>query len=184
MRLFPLLLAAALAACTAEAPAPPADTTAAEVRDVPAAPDTAALELREATADEILAHFQQHPARLHLVNFWATWCLPCVQEFPELVRVAGDYRAKGVAMTFVSADFPENGDAARAFLQDHGVAGVQFIKGGTDDDAFIAAFDPGWMGELPTTFIYDAAGRRVQSWKHKVDYALVAAALDSLLTQP
>ena len=142
------------------------------------------LELRPASSAEILTYVRESPARVKVVNFWATWCVPCREEFPDLVRVGEEYRDRGLEMIFVSADFPEQSAEALAFLEEQGVDGVTFLKNEGNDDAFIAAFDPAWMGELPATIVYDASDEKTHVWHGPTTFEAVSRQVEPLLNTP
>jgi thiol-disulfide isomerase/thioredoxin len=87
-----------------------------------------------------------------VVNFWATWCQPCLGELPDLVAAFRRYRDRGVVLLGVLADDPAAGSLA-AFAADHGID-YPIVRG---DAAVSHAFgDP---DALPTTFGYDRHGR-------------------------
>jgi thiol-disulfide isomerase/thioredoxin len=118
---------------------------------------TESVEITPASGDEIRRAIRVSGARATVVNVWATWCLPCREEFPDLMRLYRTYRDSGVALVLVSADFEDQLDAARQFLIEQGVDFPSFFKGGKDAE-FIDALDPRWSGALPATWIYDADG--------------------------
>ncbi|MBI5472439.1 MAG: TlpA family protein disulfide reductase [Ignavibacteriae bacterium] len=99
-----------------------------------------------------------------VLNFWATWCKPCVEEFPELLKLRQTYAARGVQLVFVSID-----DDARArqkvlaFLKKMKVSFPSYLKSSSDDERFINAVDPAWSGALPATFVFDKSGRLVET---------------------
>src|SRR4029453_6213784 len=62
-------------------------------------------ELRTATADQVLEAVRAPGAEVVLVNVWATWCAPCREEFPELVRLERDYRGRGLGLVVVLGGF-------------------------------------------------------------------------------
>jgi thiol-disulfide isomerase/thioredoxin len=96
-----------------------------------------------------------------LVNLWATWCGPCVKEFPHLVKLQKLYEEKGVKVVFISVDEPEDTESAvRPFLQKQKVTFTTYIKNG-DDDSFFDATGTGWRGAIPTTFIFDRTGKQI-----------------------
>jgi thiol-disulfide isomerase/thioredoxin len=105
-----------------------------------------------------------------LVNFWATWCGPCVKEFPNLVKLQKLYKEKGVAVVFISVDEPEDAETTvRPFLQKQKVTFTSYIKTG-DDESFIDAFGKGWRGAIPTTFVFDRSGKQVAALIGARDY--------------
>jgi thiol-disulfide isomerase/thioredoxin len=138
--------------------------------------------LRTATVDEIERAIRDPGARAVLLNVWATWCGPCREEFPELVRLGREYRPRGLRLVFVSADFADQAGQARAFLKEQGVNFDTFLKTG-DDMKFIDRLDPRWTGALPATFVYDGRGRLRHFHEGKTTYAelepLVQAAMSA-----
>jgi thiol-disulfide isomerase/thioredoxin len=93
---------------------------------------------------------QDYQDKLLVVNAWATWCGPCGKEQPALVRLAGDYRDRGVRfMGIMQTDDPA---AGRTWLLDHHVPYPSI-----DDQAGEFAGDLGYIG-LPNTFVVDASG--------------------------
>ena len=101
-----------------------------------------------------------------LVNVWATWCVPCREEFPDLLRVREQYRDAGLRVLLVSADFDLQREQALRFLAAQGVDFVTYHKRG-DDEQFIDALSPEWSGALPATFVFDSLHRLVQWWEGK-----------------
>jgi thiol-disulfide isomerase/thioredoxin len=109
-------------------------------------------------------------AKAVLVNVWATWCGPCRDEFPGLVRVARQYQGQGLKVMLVSADDDTDMAPVKKFLAAEGVDFPAYIKA-EKDQAFIGALnrqstlDKQWDGALPATFIYDASGKLHDFWE-------------------
>src|SRR5262245_23650688 len=110
----------------------------------------------EANASGVLAHALAPGASATIVNVWASWCGPCREEFPDLLRVRRAYADRGLRLVLVSADFEPH--AARRYLDQMGVDFPTFIKTGNDMD-FINGLHPAWGGALPATLVYDGGGR-------------------------
>jgi peroxiredoxin len=99
------------------------------------------------------------PKKLRLVNAWATWCGPCVIEFPDLVALHRIYRGRDFEVVTVNADVPDLQAKAKAFLQSQhaSMRNVAFQK--DDSYALIEALDPEWQGALPHTMLVAPGGR-------------------------
>lgn len=121
----------------------------------------------------LVAAVQGRGAELVVLNVWATWCAPCVEEMPSYVRLARRLRARGVELVLVSTDPPETRVAALQQLQLWGAPAPTYLKTGKDM-AFIDALHPDWNGTLPATFLY-RRGTRVAFWEGPVDYATLEA---------
>lgn len=122
-----------------------------------------------------------HKGRIVLVDFWATWCVPCRAEMPQLVKLSTRLGARGVDIVTVSADEPDKEAAAYKFLMENAVAGPFFMKRAADDDKFYAVVDAKWSGEMPAMFLYDRSGRRVRSFLGETPVKDIEAAILKLL---
>jgi len=120
-------------------------------------------------------------ARATLVNVWASWCMPCREEFPALLRVARAHAGEGLRLVLVSADFDDQLPAVHRFLSAHGVGDTSYLQSG-DVQAFIDGMDRRWSGALPATFVYDRAGRMTAFWEGAADEARFASAVEAALT--
>ncbi|MDZ7694222.1 MAG: TlpA disulfide reductase family protein [Balneolaceae bacterium] len=101
-----------------------------------------------------------------LVNMWATWCGPCVEEFPHIVKLQRKYKDE-LQVIFVSADFDK--ETARGFLKEQGVDWTTYFKTGNDQD-FINTISDKWTGAMPFTKIISKKGNLVASWENKADF--------------
>ncbi len=132
----------------------------------PAAASPGALPpLSPITADELMTRARTGAT---VVNLWATYCGPCRQELPALLRVARAHHKDGLRLMLVSVDFDEQRLTARRFLAAQGFRDTSFIKTG-NDQAFINGVEPEWSGALPATLIFDRAGRRIAFWEGAAD---------------
>jgi len=139
-----------------------------------------AAPLLPADADTVLQAVKQPGARVVLVNVWASWCAPCVEEFPDLVRLRKEWADRGLRVILVSADFPETRDATLRFLFEHGVDFPTYLKDG-NDMKFIDALSPKWSGALPVTFLYDSTGRLVHVREGKASYDVLEREVQAVL---
>jgi thiol-disulfide isomerase/thioredoxin len=118
-----------------------------------------------------------------LVNFWATWCTPCVRELPELGDLAREFGDAGPEIIGVSLDFltvPEKERVepkVRGMLSEAHVSYANMIVTG-DQGAFVQAF--GFSGGIPYSVLYDGAGRAVQRWTGSIEPDEVRRAVQDL----
>jgi thiol-disulfide isomerase/thioredoxin len=110
--------------------------------------------------------------RVVLLNFWATWCDPCREEFPDLVRLQNAYASKGLRVLGVTTDFASQMPAVDKFLAAQKPSFPNYRKkSGGDDQAFIDAVDRSWGGELPFSVLYGRDGRKIKTLSGKHSYA-------------
>ena len=117
------------------------------------------------------AAIAESKGRVLVLNLWATWCKPCVEEFPELMKLQRSYGKKGLDVIFVSIDDDAKAkQKVTAFLRKMKVAGRSYIKQPGDDEAFINAVSSKWSGSLPATLIYDVNSRLTEMIGEQVNY--------------
>ena len=93
-----------------------------------------------------------------LVNFWATWCGPCREEFPDLVKIDNEYRGR-IDFITISLDFAEELDAAvPKFLMEMKAAMPTYLLVSADENAIISSIAKDWNGALPSTILYNEKG--------------------------
>lgn len=112
---------------------------------------------------KIIELVRQGRHKVTLVNIWATWCEPCRDEMPGLVRLRREYRDKDVDVILVSADDIEKADSTvPRMLHKLGVDFPTYIDNDSTDEAFITGMNPDWSGALPASFLYDRDGKFVE----------------------
>lgn len=106
-------------------------------------------------ADDILEIVRKKSGKVTVVNFWATFCGPCVEEFPHFIEARKEFQKEGMELIFVSLDFQSDIEEVRRFLAEQRVDFETFIKKQPDGD-FIKAMHPEWSGAIPVTLVYNA----------------------------
>jgi len=123
-------------------------------------------------AKGLAAAIAKERGKVVVLNFWATWCVPCREEFPDLVRLEKAYRARGVAVLGVSIDLPKDLPKIEKFLAAARPDFPNYVKrAGGDDQDFIESVDPKWGGELPFTVVYGKDGKKARTLSGKQTYA-------------
>ena len=96
--------------------------------------------------------------KLRLINVWATWCGPCVVEFPDLVKLHRIYRGRDFEVVTVNADEPDKRDKAVEFLKAQQASTRNYAFDEADPYALIEAVDARWQGPLPHTIVVAPGG--------------------------
>ncbi|MES2696481.1 MAG: redoxin domain-containing protein [Verrucomicrobiota bacterium] len=134
--------------------------------------------------------------KYRLFNVWATWCAPCVEEFPALVAISRKFGLRDFELVTISMDDPKQEKRAQAFLQKQGAGIVKklqdtitkegrktnhYLYNAADQGALVAALDPEWPGPIPHTVLVSPGGKIV--WRHNgmiEQNAAIAAILEAM----
>src|SRR5947209_7266023 len=141
----------------------------------------APADVREINLDGLKKILQRDPkdTRPLLINFWATWCAPCREEFPDLVKVDADYRSKGLNFIAVSLDdVSDIKSAVPQFLKEMKAEMPVVLLNVNDPEPAIKVVDVNWDGQLPATFLYDKDGNVVFRHFGKIQPDELRAAID------
>ena len=107
--------------------------------------------------------------KLRLVNVWATWCGPCVTEFPELVTINRMYRGRAFEMVTVAANFPDEDVEVLNFLKRQQSSGKNLLFGDKEKYKLMEAFDPDWNASLPYTMLIAPGGEVLYKVQGPID---------------
>jgi peroxiredoxin len=127
------------------------------------------ITLRSVGPEEIQKLRTEKSGRLRLINVWATWCGPCVAEFPELVKLQRMYGHRNFELVTLSGDYPDDKDKALAFLKRQGANVKNYMFDSTDRDKLMDAVDKEWKGALPHTLIVSPDGKVVYRYTGELD---------------
>ena len=122
---------------------------------------------------------RERNGRILLLNIWATWCAPCVAEFPDLAKLSQAYDSTGVEVVAISADYPDEVDTKIIpFLKKMNVPFPVYVAQFKHQEDFINGVNRSWSGALPASLIYDSHGKErffhvgqqsYDDFKHEVD---------------
>jgi thiol-disulfide isomerase/thioredoxin len=102
----------------------------------------------------------ENEGKVIVFNFWASWCKPCVEEFPDLIKLNNNYRNKDFKLIFISLDFKEETDSKLyPFLKSNNVDFSTYLLDVSNPDDIMNYFDKNWNGGIPSTFIFDKSGK-------------------------
>jgi thiol-disulfide isomerase/thioredoxin len=96
--------------------------------------------------------------RYRLINIWATWCGPCVAEFPELVKMHRMYRQRDFEFVTLSADSIDKFEKVHEFLKQRNASGTNYILDSADVYKMMETVDPEWPGAIPHTILIKPGG--------------------------
>lgn len=157
--LLPLLLTAFLSSAACQnGQLPTGETTASEspaptrwLGDIPVYENFAAL----------APLFHKQTDTTYVINFWATWCKPCVEELPYFEKLHAEFQGEKVRIILVSLDFPRQLESKLApFIEKHNLQSEVMVLADVRQNEWIDQVDPQWSGAIPVTIIYKADQRR------------------------
>ncbi|WP_420582270.1 TlpA disulfide reductase family protein [Reichenbachiella sp.] len=100
-----------------------------------------------------LAKLINTPTEKHkVINFWATWCRPCIKELPQFLELYEKYNEENLELSLVSFDFVEElENKLKPFVEKKNIKAKVYLLDETDYNAFIDKVDPSWSGAIPAT---------------------------------
>jgi len=117
-----------------------------------------------------------------LINFWATWCAPCIEEFPDLVKIDNDYKGKIDFITVTLDDVEELNTGVPKFLKKMNAGMPTFLLKTDDEGAAISAVYNDWQGGLPFTIFFDGKGMMIYNRQGKIVVDTLRKELDKQIS--
>ncbi|MES2646357.1 MAG: redoxin domain-containing protein [Bacteroidota bacterium] len=124
--------------------------------------------ISEAGIKELL---QNKSDKLRLINVWATWCGPCVAEFPDFITMNRMYRKRDFEFISISADDPVKKEKVEKYLKKVQASNTNYLIDNDDKYKLIEAIDPKWQGALPYTILVEPGGKIVYAKQGRIDVA-------------
>lgn len=148
------------------------DKLAAEPVTVSAADADALTDLRKNTS-----------GKFRLVNFWATWCAPCIAEFHEFVTINRMYRHREFELVTVSLNRPDEQRQVLDFLKKQQASNRNVVFASADREKLINAFNPDWQGEVPYTVLINPEGKIVYTESGSIDALALRRAIVNAMNE-
>ncbi|MEO8398469.1 MAG: TlpA disulfide reductase family protein [Ignavibacteriaceae bacterium] len=137
------------------------------------------IEVKKIGESELQQRIENRNGKILFINVWATWCVPCVEEFPDIVKIANEYKNKDVEFLSLSVDFESQIDSTVIpFLKKLNVNFPVLLINEKESEKIIDLLNRNWSGAIPATFIYDKQGaqkvflsgaQKFISFKEKID---------------
>ena len=132
----------------------------------------------ELTSDEKLKALRQNnTGKLLLINFWATWCAPCTEEFPEVQKMVRMYRKRELQIVTVSINAPDEKNMVLGFLNEQHAINTNLLWNTNDAAEAVSAFGTNWSGGVPYTILIGTNGEVLYRSQGAMDPLVVKRAI-------
>lgn len=115
---------------------------------------------------------RQENDTLYVVNFWATWCSPCVRELPYFMQLSNELASKPIKFILMSLDAKDNLAQTNNFITKKKIKIETHLFSAGDPNEWINALEPSWQGSIPATFLYHKGSKisfKESSFSNKKD---------------
>ena len=132
------------------------------------------------TYNELKTLLEKNDGKTYVINFWATWCAPCVKELPAFEKINKEYATKNVTVVLVSLDFPKQvAKRLIPFINKKKLQSRVVLLNDINENFWIKAIDSSWSGAIPATIIYNGKDRKF--YEQSFDYDQLETELQSFL---
>ncbi|MBL4644043.1 MAG: TlpA family protein disulfide reductase [Flavobacteriaceae bacterium] len=109
---------------------------------------------------ELAPLLSKNDGKTYVINFWATWCAPCVKELPAFEKLLDRYKGENVKVLLVSLDFPSQIESKLIpFIKKNQLKSQVVLMNDPDQDSWIPKISKNWSGAIPATLIYNSKKR-------------------------
>jgi thiol-disulfide isomerase/thioredoxin len=138
--------------------------------------------VRALTFDKLAQHIESHQGEVVVLNFWATWCKPCVAELPYFEQLNTEMASQGVHVILASTDFQsEYENRVIPFVKKKALTSTVILIDESNPNDWIDRVEPNWSGVIPATAIYNRTGQMVHFVPQGLTYDELMALVKPLL---
>ncbi|ETN96911.1 AhpC/TSA family protein [Zhouia amylolytica] len=146
------------------------------------AADANSLSVKTYNFDELEPYLHIKDDKIYVINFWATWCKPCVEELPGFEKILKEYKDKDVEVVLVSLDFPTMlRTNLIPFVKEHDLQSKVVLLDDPKQNVWIPKVNAEWSGAIPATIIYTKDKRLF--FEDTMTYEALKANIDQLINE-
>ncbi|CAD0007749.1 TlpA family protein disulfide reductase [Flavobacterium chungangense] len=113
------------------------------------------------TIDQLNERIKTGKDSTYVVNFWATWCAPCIKELPHFEKLGAEYRSDKLVVLLISVDFKSKlSSAVEPFVKRKNLKNEVFLLNESSPQEYIDRIDPAWSGSIPATIFIKGDKRK------------------------
>jgi thiol-disulfide isomerase/thioredoxin len=113
------------------------------------------------TIDQLQERIKVGKDTTYVVNFWATWCAPCIKELPHFEKLSADHKTEKLAVLLISVDFKSKlTSAVVPFVKRKNLKNQVFLLNESNPQEYIDRVDPSWSGSIPATLFIKGDKRK------------------------
>ena len=144
---------------------------------------SAKIEVRTIDVAGVHRLIAERHGKILVLNIWATWCQPCVEEFPDIEKLRQAIADSAADVVAISVDYPDEiNSKILPFLRSHSVTFPVYVCDVKKEDEFISSLNPSWSGGVPATFIFDKYGQQRVFLFGQKSFDVFKSETDSVLT--
>jgi thiol-disulfide isomerase/thioredoxin len=128
-----------------------------------------------------LQNIIQHSDHPLILNFWATFCKPCLEELPYFQQLSTQYKDSGVQLILVSLDLPEDYKKIRSFAEKHHIHATIVYLDETNADLFCPVVDKEWTGSIPATLFINNKNKYRKFYEAKISKQILEEEVRTLI---
>lgn len=130
-----------------------------------------AQNIRLITSDELELRLKNGKDSTYVINFWATWCAPCVKEIPGFEKLQHEFSGQKLNVILLSVDNKSKvNSAVAAFVKRHKLSNEVLVANERDPKDYISKIEKSWTGSLPSTLIVNTSKNIRQSYEKQFTY--------------
>lgn len=138
------------------------------------------ITVKRVNYEQLKPLLEKEDGKTYVVNFWATWCAPCVKELPYFEKLNSEYASKNVKVLLVSLDFPKQVKKKLIpFINTRNLQSEVLLLDDPNEDVWIQAIDSSWSGAIPATLIYNSDQRKF--FETSFDYEMLENEIQSFI---